>query len=111
MCEIIQIYHQMVDICYKANYTGLINRQPRRWLFFWPKSHHPVDKGGDTTAKSHIRIDPEQIPKVEQKILCATILEAVIRFYEAPERKLPLNHGVRRKEDAQMKFYNLSIII
>ncbi len=77
----------MVDICYKANYTGLINRQPGHWLFFWTGSHHPVDKGGDTTAKSHIRIDPEQIPKVEQKILCATVLEAVIRFYEAPERQ------------------------
>ena len=27
----------------------------------------------------------KEIPKIEMKLLCATILDAVIRFYEEPE--------------------------
>lgn len=34
-----------------------------------------------------IQIDPKAIPCVEQKILCATLLEAVLRFYEHPENQ------------------------
>lgn len=36
---------------------------------------------------SLIQIDPQAIPRVEQKILCATVLEAVLRFYEHPENQ------------------------
>ncbi len=32
-----------------------------------------------------IRVIPEAIPSVERKILCATILDAVIRFYKDPD--------------------------
>jgi len=35
--------------------------------------------------KSTIRVVPASIPKMEQKLLCATFLEAVLRFYENPE--------------------------
>lgn len=38
-------------------------------------------------ANSSIRIIPETIPRVEQKILCAAFLEAVIRFYEVSENR------------------------
>lgn len=34
-----------------------------------------------------IQIIPELIPRVEQKILCATFLEAVLRFYEDPKNQ------------------------
>ena len=36
-------------------------------------------------AVSHVRIDPKEIPNMEMKLLCATILDAVIRFYKEPE--------------------------
>ena len=36
-------------------------------------------------AVSDVRIDPKEIPKIEMKLLCATILDAVIRFYEETE--------------------------
>ena len=36
-------------------------------------------------AEQPIRINPQEIPRTEQKILCATFLDAVLRFYENPE--------------------------
>ena len=36
-------------------------------------------------AVSDVRIDPKEIPNMEMKLLCATILDAVIRFYKEPE--------------------------
>lgn len=36
-------------------------------------------------AVSDVRIDPKEIPDMEMKLLCATILDAVIRFYKEPE--------------------------
>ena len=36
-------------------------------------------------AASDVRIDPKEIPNMEMKILCATILDAVIRYYEKPK--------------------------
>ena len=36
-------------------------------------------------AVSYVRIDPKEIPNMEMKLLCATILDAVIRFYEEPK--------------------------
>lgn len=40
---------------------------------------------GNVRSKSTIKIVPESIPIMEQKILCAAFLEAVLRFYENPE--------------------------
>ena len=34
---------------------------------------------------SAVRINPNLIPSMEKQLLCATFLEAVIRFYEDPE--------------------------
>ena len=34
---------------------------------------------------SAVRINPNLIPSLEKQLLCATFLEAVIRFYEDPE--------------------------
>ena len=36
-------------------------------------------------AVSDVRIDPKEIPNMEMKLLCATILDAVIRYYEEPK--------------------------
>ena len=32
-----------------------------------------------------VQINPNLIPSMEKQLLCATFLEAVIRFYEDPE--------------------------
>ena len=32
-----------------------------------------------------VRINPNLIPSLEKQLLCATFLEAVIRFYENPD--------------------------
>ena len=34
---------------------------------------------------SAVKINPSLIPGMEKQLLCATFLEAVIRFYENPE--------------------------
>lgn len=39
----------------------------------------------DTEIGSTVRIIPESIPVMEQKILCAAFLDAILRFYEDPE--------------------------
>ena len=39
----------------------------------------------DIKNRSTIKILPESIPIMEQKILCAAFLDAILRFYEAPE--------------------------
>ena len=36
-------------------------------------------------AKLAVRVIPKTIPRMEQKLLCATFLDAVLRFYENPE--------------------------
>ena len=40
--------------------------------------------GGEAVGSS-VRVIPTLIPSVEKQLLCATFLEAVIRFYENPE--------------------------
>lgn len=37
------------------------------------------------TADFTVRVIPKTIPRMEQKLLCATFLDAVLRFYEKPE--------------------------
>ena len=34
---------------------------------------------------SAVKINPNLIPSMEKQLLCATFLEAVIRFYENPD--------------------------
>lgn len=36
-------------------------------------------------AEFAVRVIPKTIPHMEQKLLCATFLEAILRFYENPE--------------------------
>lgn len=36
-------------------------------------------------SRSTVKIIPESIPVMEQKILCAAFLDAILRFYEDPE--------------------------
>ena len=40
--------------------------------------------GGEAIG-STVRVIPTLIPSIEKQLLCATFLEAVIRFYEDPE--------------------------
>ena len=35
-----------------------------------------------------IRINPKEIPSMEKELLCATFLDAVIRFYRNPDNEL-----------------------
>ena len=35
-----------------------------------------------------VRIDPKSIPSMEKKLLCATFLDAVVRFYKDPNNEL-----------------------
>lgn len=35
--------------------------------------------------KSTVKVVPESIPVMEQKILCAAFLDAILRFYEDPK--------------------------
>ena len=40
---------------------------------------------GGVSIGSTIQINPTLIPRVEKQLLCATFLDAVIRFYKDPE--------------------------
>lgn len=40
------------------------------------------------TGSSAIRIIPNTIPQMEKNLLCATFLDAAIRFYEEPENRV-----------------------
>ena len=48
-----------------------------------------------------VRINPNLIPSMEKQLLCATFLEAVIRFYENPDNidKLPGSMTEKQKKD------------
>ena len=48
-------------------------------------------------AVSDVRIDPKEIPDMEMKLLCATILDAVIRFYKEPENVAAFEKWQARK--------------
>ncbi len=41
--------------------------------------------------KTVIRIIPKNIPSMEKKILCATFLEAVVKFYKDPKNNTAFN--------------------
>ena len=47
------------------------------WLTYW-----------EAIAGKHVvRVIPEEIPRVERRIMCAEVLDAVIRFYGVPENQ------------------------
>ena len=46
---------------------------------------------------SAVKINPNLIPSMEKQLLCATFLEAVIRFYENPENMRAFEAWRRRK--------------
>lgn len=68
----------------KSIYTVLIIHQLVVAVLFYSKSHQIVDLRRRAIADNTVQIIPQTIPRVEQKILCATFLEAVFRFYENP---------------------------
>ena len=44
-----------------------------------------ANQSGGVQIGRTVRINPSLIPSVEKNLLCATFLEAVIRFYEDPQ--------------------------
>ena len=46
---------------------------------------------------SAVKITPSLIPAMEKQLLCATFLEAVIRFYEDPENMRAFEAWRRKK--------------
>ena len=44
-----------------------------------------------------IRIDPKSIPSMEKKLLCATFMDAVIRFYKDPNNELAFQRWCAEK--------------
>ena len=46
---------------------------------------------------SAVRTNPNLIPSFEKQLLCATFLEAVIRFYENPENMLAFEQWREQK--------------
>ena len=46
---------------------------------------------------SAVKITPSLIPGTEKQLLCATFLEAVIRFYEYPENMRAFEAWRRKK--------------
>lgn len=53
------------------------------------------------TATSNVRIIPKNIPNIEKKLLCATFLEAVLKFYKNDDNmKAFTNWCTEKGEDA-----------
>lgn len=50
-------------------------------------------------ANPTVRINPNLIPSVEKTLLCATFLEAVIRFYQNPDNLQAFEEWCIRKGD------------
>ena len=46
----------------------------------------------------NIKINPALIPKIEARVLCATFLEAVLRFYEDPENAAGFQSWLTERE-------------
>ncbi len=46
---------------------------------------------------STVRVIPTLIPSIEKQLLCATFLEAVIRFYENPENMRSFERWCNKK--------------
>lgn len=76
-----QIYNQSIDNRVLYVYSNI---QKLSIGLLRPGCHHPIDKRGVIYANYAVRIIPNTISQVEQKILCATFLDAILRFYDDP---------------------------
>ena len=56
-------------------------------ISFSTDNHRMIDSTEVVEDKNTIRVIPEAIPPMERRILCATILEAALRFFRAPENE------------------------
>lgn len=45
-----------------------------------------------------VKVDPALIPKLEVHMLCASVLEAVMRFYECPENVKGYEEWLKEQE-------------
>ena len=68
-------------------------------FYFTPKSQQNEYRIEMIAKESTIKIIPKTIPRMEQKILCATFLEAVLRFYKDPENKAAFEQWCMGKGD------------
>ena len=48
---------------------------------------------------AHVKICPSQIPAVELRVLCQTLLESVEAFYQDPENQRRFEEWKREKEE------------
>ena len=89
----------MVDNRRYVLYTMPVSRQSLRWFFFCFIGHQMIDMRRLCSAIHTIRIIPSTIPRMEQKILCSTFLEAALRFTRTQRTKRPLRSGAQGKEE------------
>jgi hypothetical protein len=64
----------------------IIYQSAAQFLFYY-KNHRMIDIRGRCTAINTVRVIPKLIPRMEQRILCATFLEAALRFYKDPKNE------------------------
>lgn len=50
---------------------------------------------------AHVKICPSQIPAVDLRVLCATVLDSVTRYYENPDNQRRFNEWKRKKEEQE----------
>ncbi len=48
---------------------------------------------------AHVKICPPEIPAVELRVLCATVLDSVEQFYRNPENQRRFEQWKREKEE------------
>ena len=48
---------------------------------------------------AHVTISPQTIPAVDMRVLCATLLDSVERFYQDPENQRRFELWKRDKEE------------
>jgi hypothetical protein len=48
---------------------------------------------------AHVKICPNLIPAVDARVLCATVLDSVEKFYQNPENQRRFEQWKREKEE------------
>ena len=48
---------------------------------------------------AHVKICPNSIPAVDARVLCATVLDSVEKFYQNPENQRRFEQWKREKEE------------
>lgn len=66
-------------------------------VLFYLNSHQTIDSWRRGKADYAIQVIPSAIPCTEQKILCATFLEAALRFYEDPANEAAFEQWLTEK--------------